>query len=233
MAYLPIFLDLHEKRCLVVGGGAVAERKVASMLEADAAVIVVSPALSEMLQTLAVQGRIVHKAREYSAMDLNGVALVFAATDDPALQRKVAADAAERSIPVNVADMPELCSFITPAVIRRGRLQLAVSTGGASPALAARIRRELEDEFGPEYAVGLEVLAAARAWLRPREPNHSERARKLTALAESELVELISAHDTHAVDRLLRRCLGADASIDALGLDGLVPDGIHAHPRTG
>jgi len=233
MAYLPIFLDLRAKRCLVIGGGAVAERKVLSLLEADAAVMVVSPALSDMLQTLAVQGRIIHVEREYSATDLNGVALVFAATDDPALQRKVAANAAERSIPVNVADVPELCSFITPAVIRRGRLQLAVSTGGASPALAARIRRELEDEFGPEYAVVLEVLAAARAWLRPREPSQGERARKLTELAESELVELISTRDPRAVDRLLRRCLGADASIDALGLDGLALDGSHGHPRTG
>jgi siroheme synthase-like protein len=221
MGYLPIFLDVTGRRCLVVGSGPIAERRATALLEAGAAVTIVSPALTETLQALAAQGRITHLAGEYRSDDMDGAAVVFAITDDPALRHSLAGDAAQRGIAINIADAPEFCSFIAPAVVRRGRLQLAISTAGASPALAARLRGALEDQFGPEYAVGVEVLAAARAWLRPREADAAERSRRLSTLAASRLFDMIGAGDDRAVDRLLRECLGREASLAALGLDAL------------
>ena len=115
----------------------------------------------------------------------------------------------ELRIPINVADTPELCSFIAPAVIRRGDLQIAISTGGASPALAARIRRELEPRIGPEYARLLEVMRAARRRLMAGGTESGERARKLRALADSQLRECLAAGDDRAADAILIEHLGA------------------------
>src|ERR1700686_2447178 len=162
MGYIPIFLDVTGRQCVVVGGGEVAARKVEALLEAGAHVTVVSPQLSPPLESMAARGLVTHIAREYQRGDIRGCVLVYAATDDPKLHRELAAEARALGIPVNVVDVPELCTFISPAVLNRGELQIAISTGGASPAFAARLRRELEDQFGTEYALTLEVLRAAR-----------------------------------------------------------------------
>ncbi len=148
MAYIPIFLDVTGRECVVVGGGEVAARKVESILEAGARVTVVSPHLSPILESLAASGSVTHLARNYQRGDIRGCVLVYAATDDPKLHRELAAEARALGIPVNVVDVPELCTFIAPAVVKRGELQIAISTGGASPAFAARLRRTLEDQFG-------------------------------------------------------------------------------------
>src|ERR1019366_9965092 len=153
MAYLPIFLDVTGSRCLVIGGGEIAARKVASLLEAGADVVVVSPSLVEALAELARHGRIQHMKRKYAPGDMAGAALVYAATDDANLHQRLHADARERGIPINVADVPALCTFITPAVLTRGSLKIAVSTDGASPAMTKRIIKRLERLFGPEYGL--------------------------------------------------------------------------------
>jgi precorrin-2 dehydrogenase/sirohydrochlorin ferrochelatase len=216
MGYLPIFVDVGGRPCLVAGGGEVAARKVAELLDARAAVTVVNPHLGSALDALARAGRIKHLARAYRRGDLRGFALIYAATDDAGLHRELAAEARELGIPLNVADAPELCSFIAPAVVRRGALQIAISTSGASPATAARLRRELEAQFGAEYAATLEILRAARVHLRRCEPDSAARAARLRALAESELPRLLRAGDIEAVDALVVRHTGA--GLAALGL---------------
>jgi len=150
--YFAAFLDLRGRRCLVVGGGEIGERKARALLACGAQVTVVSPTATRGLAALALEGRIVERRRSFRRADLRGCALVVAATGDPAVDDAVAAPARRARVLVNVVDRPESCDFILPSVLRRGELQIAVSTGGRSPALAREIRRRLEPLFGPEYA---------------------------------------------------------------------------------
>ena len=163
--YYPVSLDLRDRPCLVVGGGPVAEGKVEGLLRAGARVTVVSPALTERLASWAKEGRIVHHPREYADADLDGQRLAFTATG-PKVTEAVTAEARRRGVWVNAADDPVYCDFLLPSVLRRGRLQVAVSTGGASPALAARVRRDLEAYFTPEYEELVELAAEVRRELR-------------------------------------------------------------------
>jgi siroheme synthase-like protein len=154
----PIFLDLSGRRCVVVGGGEVANRKARKLLQARAEVVVISPEVRPELESVASE---VHR-RPYEDGDLEGAHLAFAATDAREVNAAVAWEAKERGIPVNVADRPSEGDFALPSTLRRGRLQLAVSTGGASPTLARKIKGALEEVFGPEWAGVVEELHAAR-----------------------------------------------------------------------
>jgi precorrin-2 dehydrogenase/sirohydrochlorin ferrochelatase len=165
-SYYPLFVNLQGKRCLVVGGGEIATRKVQGLLEADALVFVVSPRLSAALTALAAQGIIAHQPRPFRADDVLGCTLVIGATDQPEVNRAVCKAARQHNVWVNIVDTPDACDFIAPAVVRRGTLQIAISTGGYSPTLAKRIRMQLEESYGPEYAVLLETLGRERARIR-------------------------------------------------------------------
>jgi precorrin-2 dehydrogenase/sirohydrochlorin ferrochelatase len=154
----PIFLDLSGRRCVVVGGGGVADRKARKLLQARAEVVVISPEVGAELESVAVE---IHR-REYREGDLEGAYLAFAATNVRKVNAAVAREAKERGILVNVADSPSEGDFALPSTLRRGRLQVAVSTGGASPTLARRIRGELEEAFGPEWAGIVEEFDRAR-----------------------------------------------------------------------
>ena len=144
MDYYPAFLDLRGRNCLVVGGGIIAERKVESLVECGARVMVVTREATNELAGLAQSSIIELRLRDYASDDLAGMFLVVAATDDPAVQARIGTEAKERGLLVNVVDDPANCTFIVPAVSRRGELAIAISTGGRSPALAARIREKLE-----------------------------------------------------------------------------------------
>ncbi|MCA1848752.1 MAG: bifunctional precorrin-2 dehydrogenase/sirohydrochlorin ferrochelatase [Actinobacteria bacterium] len=154
----PIFLDLSGRRCVVVGGGEVANRKARKLLQARARVVVISPEVGAELESVAVE---VHR-RPYGEGDLEGAYLAFAATDSREVNAAVAREAEERGIPVNVADRPSEGDFALPSTLRRGGLQVAVSTGGASPTLARKIKDELEEVFGPEWAGIVEELGRSR-----------------------------------------------------------------------
>jgi precorrin-2 dehydrogenase/sirohydrochlorin ferrochelatase len=219
MKYYPIFLRVAQRPCLVVGGGAVATQKVATLLRAEAVVTVLSPELTAALRTLAARGRIRHQARPYEAGDVRGFVLVYAATGDEAVNRQVAAEATAAGALVNIVDRPELCSFIAPAVLERGDLIIATSTSGAAPAMARRIRQDLEAIFGEEYALALQVLGRVRQRLSQSTHTAAERRRIVTALAASPLVELLRAHKPAEVDRLLASTVGEDTSLASLGLD--------------
>lgn len=166
MGYYPVFLDLNGKPCIVIGGGPIAQRKVEGVLAAGAQVTVVSPYLTPLLAALRDEGRLLHIPREYVSGDLAGYALAFVATDDGAINAQVAAEGRQSGVLINAADDPDHCDFIMPAVVRRGELTIAISTAGGSPALARRVREELEDYFTEEYVSLLEMVVEVRQELR-------------------------------------------------------------------
>jgi len=192
MRYYPICVDMAGRACLVVGGGVVAERKASGLLESGARVTVVSPAITARLEAWAHEGQIRVIRRGYEPGDLADQPLVFVATDDGVVNAAVAADARAAGVLINAADDPAHCDFILPAVLRRGALTVAVSTGGASPALSRAVRDELETHFDREdYASLLEVAADARARLRERSaPQPWERWRQAL---DGEVRRLVSA----------------------------------------
>lgn len=166
--YFPAFLDLRGRRCLVVGGGAVASRKVAGLLECGARVTVVSPALVPALTRLVATARLEHRARAFRKADARGARLVIAATGVASVDDAVATAARRHGALVNAVDRPARCDFIYGSVLRRGELQIAVSTGGRAPALAREIRRRLEPVVGPRYAALVETVGGARRAARAR-----------------------------------------------------------------
>ncbi len=191
MRYYPAFLDLRGKRCAVIGGGKVAERKVRGLLEAGAKVYVASPELTPALARMAHQGRIAYKRGPYEHLDLDGAFLVVAATDRPFTQKRVAEDAVRRNILCNVVDAPEQSSLIVPASFARGDLQMAISTAGASPALAQKLRQQLEKRYGREYAQFLRWMQAARTRLLERVSSGELRAKTFHRLASSGILRLL------------------------------------------
>ncbi|MFC0212627.1 bifunctional precorrin-2 dehydrogenase/sirohydrochlorin ferrochelatase [Paenibacillus chartarius] len=168
MGWLPVMLRLDGALCVVIGGGAVAERKVLGLLEADAFVTLISPTVTGKLEELAEQGVIHWVTRDYAEGDLSGATLAFAATNDGGVNGQVAAEAQSRGVLVNVADDADAGTLMLTSVLRRGKLMLSVSTMGASPSTARRVRRELEEAYGDEYEVWLDWLAEVRLMLRQR-----------------------------------------------------------------
>ncbi|MDO8473805.1 MAG: bifunctional precorrin-2 dehydrogenase/sirohydrochlorin ferrochelatase, partial [Dehalococcoidia bacterium] len=166
--YYPIFVDIEGRRCLVVGGGEVAERKVESLLQCGARVTVVSPRLTEGLSAFKKSGAIDVHLREYRDGDTKGVVLVIAATDDNGVNAIVSREGSGAGIPVNVVDDPDKSTFIVPSVFKRGDIAIAISTGGKSPALARRMRVELEKVFPVELSQLAQVLADIRADFKGR-----------------------------------------------------------------
>jgi siroheme synthase-like protein len=164
--YYPIFVDLKGRPVLIVGGGNVAEGKVQGLLAASADVTVIAPQLTDKLSGLVAEGRIRHTAREYETADLEGHAMCFVATDDGAINAQVASDCRARGTWVNAADDPVNCDFILPSVVRDGKLVVAASTGGASPAMARRLREDLTAFLDEGYAPLTNLLAETRAEVR-------------------------------------------------------------------
>lgn len=191
MRYYPINLDLAGRSALVVGGGNIAEGKASQLVEADARVLVVSPTLTEPLSKLAEQGRIVWRQGEFAESDLDGVWLVISATDDQPVNERVAQSAARRNLLCNVVDQPALCNFITPALVTRGRLQISVSTGGGSPSVAQRVKREIAELIGDEYSELLELAAELRSEAKRLLPDFEQRRTLLHNFAESEAIDLL------------------------------------------
>ena len=192
MKNYPISLvNLQDERCLVVGGGTVAERKVRSLLQVEARVTVVSPTLTVGLQQLVEEGHVEWVPREYQQGDLTGAFLVIGATDDVDTNEQVWREAVERGLLVNIVDDLARCNFIVPSLVRRGDLCLAISTGGKSPALAKRLRERLEAEFGPEYAEFVALLGDLRERVKAKYPEAEERKALWYRLVDSDIIELI------------------------------------------
>lgn len=188
-AYYPAFLDVGGVRCVVVGGGSVAARKVRALVEAGASVSVVSPCVCGEIEAMAAEGGGVECRRKpFEPKELEGAFLVVAATDDAAVNEAVGREARARGVLVNVVDQPTLSTFIVPATVSRGRLQVAISTGGASPAFAKRLRERLEGQLSPGLAAYLDAMADARALVLAEVADPRGRARIFEELASDEFV---------------------------------------------
>jgi len=162
LKYYPVFWNIAGKKCVVVGGGDVAARKVTRLLDCNAKVCVVSPGLVPELEELKRNRLIDHVNDAYESKYLNGAVLVIGATDDEKINDAISKDAKEKNLPVNIVDDPQKCDFILPSLIERGDLTIACSTGGQSPALARYLREELELVYGEEYAVLASILGQLR-----------------------------------------------------------------------
>lgn len=200
----PVMLDLVGRPCLVVGGGAVATRKVEGLVEAEARVTVISPSLTERLLRLATDAQLRWRPREYLRGDVEGFVLAMVATDDAAANAEVASECRERGVLINCADDPEHCSFILPSVLKRGALTVTVSTGGASPTMARLVREELERLLPSDVAALTDVMAEVRRTLR--DEGISLAAERWREALDDELRRLAAAGRTdEARTRLLER----------------------------
>jgi precorrin-2 dehydrogenase/sirohydrochlorin ferrochelatase len=208
MRYYPVFLDLQGKPVLVIGGGKVAERKALALLASGARVTVVSPALTKKLSYLAQAGAIRHRRRRWRPEDLKASFLIMAATNDRTANAEVTRRVDSNSRLINVVDDPSRCNVITPAVITRGDLIIAVSTSGKSPALARRIRQELERSFGPDYGTFLKLLGRVREQVQARVPFIVRRRRILQRLVASDLLTLIRQGKTDLARKRIRQIVG-------------------------
>ncbi len=208
MRYFPIQLDIRGRRCLVVGGGGVGTRKAKSLLSYGGRVTVVSPEVTDDLRGLAARGEIALRLRAYESADLQGVFLVIGATDDEMLNGRIRSDAEQQKILCNIADRPEQCNFILPAVVQRGNLVITVSTSGQSPALAKKLRQDLQAQFGNEYAWFLELMGAIRKRLLAEA--HAPEAHKpiFERLVHSDILAWIREDRRNDIDRLLAEILG-------------------------
>lgn len=193
MRYYPISLDLQNRPVLVVGGGLIAEGKTLQLLEANAAVHLVSPTLTETLQQNVKQGNIAYRQGEFVEADLDGKVLVISATNIQAVNEAVARAAQARGLLCNVVDQPALCNFITPSLITRGDLQIAISSSGKSPTVAQRVRREISTLIGTEYETLLEIAAELRAEVKQTILDFNTRRDFLRLFVESEALDLIRA----------------------------------------
>lgn len=203
--YYPVFLNLKNKLCVVIGGGKVAERKVISLLKAGAKVKIISPEVTETLKKLIQTHNLQWEKRPYQEEDLKEAFLVIAATNSPEVQVRVFQEAEEKGIPCNVVDKPELCSFIVPSVVQRGDLLIAISTGGASPAVARRIREKLESLFGEEYTIYLRLMRKIREKVLAKNLSPEEKERKLQTFALAPLPEYIKNRDFDLLATLLEK----------------------------
>ncbi len=204
----PATLLLSGRPCLVIGGGRIAERKINSLLHAAAAVRVVTREATPAVADLAATGAIALRLGEYSDADLDGVFLVIVATNDADLNQRVSAECRRRGLLVNVVDQPHLCNFYVPALLERGPVSLAISTGGASPALAKHLRVVLEAVVGEEYGELSELMAGLRGEMFDRYDEQADRAAAWQRLLDSDVLELLRRGERAQAQERARELLG-------------------------
>lgn len=216
MRYYPVCLDIKNRKCLVVGGGAVGTRKVEGLLKCGGVVSVISESFTERLQSLSEKGAVELLDKVYNASDLEEKFLVIGATDDQVLNKSISKDAESRNMMCNIADFPEACNFILPSVVNRGDLTIAISTSGKSPAFAKKLRKELSDQFGEEYAGFLFLMGEIRKKLLSEK--HEPEAHKplFEKLLNKGLLELTKSKDKDGIDTLLNEVLGPGFRYDDL-----------------
>lgn len=190
--YYPVFLDVTGKRCVIIGGRKIAERKCSTLIRAGAKVTVISLEITRKLEGYIEKGLIRYVNRQYRSKDLKSAFIVIAATDSEETNNKVAADAAIRKTLLNVVDNPLLCDFIVPSIFRRGPLTIAISTGGVSPAMAATIRRKLEGLYGTEISRYLRFLKGFRMKAMKRIRDKRKREKFLKGLASERMMGILT-----------------------------------------
>ena len=214
----PVFLRLEGRRCVIVGGDAPAAAKAAACRHAGAVVTLIASTLGAEAAALAAADAVAHVARPYQTGDLAGAFVAYASTHDPALIERLVADAEHEHVLLNVIDVPDACTFLSPAVVDRGDLQVAIGTGGASPGLAAHLRRELESHVGPEYVPFVAILGAVRRALASDPARAGARAEVVASLLTSPLLDLVRRGRRDEIDALLARVAGDGCTLTRLGV---------------
>jgi precorrin-2 dehydrogenase/sirohydrochlorin ferrochelatase len=205
--FYPIYLNLHGKRVVVVGGGEVAERKIESLLGTGASITVISPEVTAGILMLAGERRVELHRRPYRSGDCSGATLVLSATGNDATEQSVCEEARKAGALVNTADQPALCDFIMPAVVRRGDIAIAISTSGTSPGLAARLRLKIARLIGPEYGRLARLLSEARPQIRQRIPGQADRKVLQYRILDSDIMTYLKKNDMAGAQRRLREII--------------------------
>jgi len=216
MKYYPVNLDIRNRICLVVGGGAVGTRKVTTLVKCGAIVTVVSPVISPELEDLSAKGTIQIKQRAYCSSDLNNIFLVIGATSNEPLNRQISEDAEQKNLLCNIADVPKACNFILPAIVTRGDLSIAVSTSGNSPAFAKKLRQQLEKQFGDEYALLLDLMGAIRKKLLAQAHEPEAHKHLFEQLLDAGILSMIQEKKIDDINTLLLKTLGKGYIFEAL-----------------
>jgi len=208
--YYPVYLDLRGRRCVVVGGGEVAERKVRRLLDSGAEVFVTGKDLTEGLKDMKREGKLRHIEADYGETHIEGAFLVIGATDSREVNEAVCRDAHKKGILVNIVDDPVRCDFLLPSLFERGDLQIAVSTGGKSPALARKLRQDMEGIFGPEYRILLDIMGELRKKILSRGYPASENRKLFESVVYSEVLQSIRNRDWRALKKRIHDLTGED-----------------------
>ncbi|MBC8318772.1 MAG: bifunctional precorrin-2 dehydrogenase/sirohydrochlorin ferrochelatase [Desulfobulbaceae bacterium] len=216
MNYFPINLDIRNRACIVIGGGKVALRKTQGLLNCGGKVTIISPKLEKELTDLVQMKQITWEKRPYKTGDLRKAFLVISATDDPLIQEAVYAEAEHHNLLVNVADVPKWCNFILPATVERGDLSISVSTSGKSPALAKKLRKDLEKQFGLEYDLVLKVLGRLRPVVLAKERSHRENKILFEKFLHPDLIDWVRQRNWPAIHSHVTAILGTDIPIETL-----------------
>ena len=216
MRYYPVNLDVLNRKCLVVGGGSVGTRKVITLLDCGAKVTLVSPDATKKLLELAGNGSITWEKRSYLVSDLDTMFLVIGATNDEELNRQISTDAEKINLLCNIADRPDVCNFILPSIVNRGDLVISISTSGKSPAFAKTLRKELEKQFGVEYAEFLRLMGAIRKKLLSEKREPETHKHIFERLISSDLVEMIKNNRKEDINSLLFDILGQGYEFESL-----------------
>jgi len=206
--YYPIYVELHEQPCIVIGGGKIAEGKVEGLLTAGAQVTIISPSLTSHLHTLVEQNKVAYISRTYQHGDLADAFMVICATDQTEINHQVWQEASTNRQLVNVVDDTPRCNFIAPAILRKGDLNIAISTGGKAPALAVRLKERLQKEIGPQYERFLELSGQLREPLARNIPDFETRKKLWYELVDSDILELLSQDNEPAALDLISQVVG-------------------------
>ena len=213
MKYYPVNLDMTNKRCVVVGGGDIAERKVARLLECGAQVTVVSKSLTPVLKARKKTGQMDHIDRDYEEQALDGAFIVIGATDRNDVNERISKDAMARGLLVNIVDDPDRCNFILPSLVQQGDLSIAISTGGKSPALAKKLRKELEKQYGPEYQTLLVIMGILRKRILAGDQRAADNKAVFEDLVHSDILQAIREKDRGRVNTIIHDLTGISMDV--------------------
>lgn len=212
--YYPIFLDIEGRSVVIIGGGNVCARKAETMLKYGAQVTVVSRDFHEDIEKYAAEGQLQIRRKTYEECDLDGASVIIASTDDPCINGRIARDARRRKIPVNVVDVTHLCEFIVPAIVEQGSIQVAVSTGGKSPALARTLKEDLRNLVGPEYAEVNDALGSLRPSAKKTLATDVDRKRFFDGIIALDILGMIrTGRRREAYAKIARACEEAGVAV--------------------
>lgn len=214
MKYYPVSLDITNKRCVIVGGGDVAERKAERLLDCGARVTVIGKTLTPLLEDMKREGRITHISADYDDSLIGDAFMLIGATDRDDVNTRISSHGKRMGILVNIVDDPGKCDFILPSIVQQGDLLIAISTSGKSPALAKKLREELETRYGPEYEALLNVLGTLRAKIIARGHSSDENKHLFEAVIDSDILQHIKDKNWRQVKKIIRDITGVEIEVD-------------------